>query len=496
MSNLARVTKHSPFNQMEESKKFYLTNSRYVEEALKMLELIHPNNTGYYGLFNKDEIVYQRFITEPPSFNLMMNYLHIKDLYLSMNSFYIPKRQIAYIRQINAFYIDIDYYKIQKYKGKTTEQMISIMRNDGMFKNLEPSFFMDSGNGMYIFYLIEDVPKQCKKLWTKIEKLLVQKFLKYGADPNAKDLARFLRIAGSINSKTGRRARLILESYEPVRYTLKKIQAIMLPPLPYSKEEWLELKEERRKKKKEYKEESKNSDNKVVSIYNTLNLNFKRMCDVKSLIELRSNDVEGVRNIALHMYSLFGFYTYGIDTNIEDYNDKVWTNLYELNNKLIEPLTKNELKKIYDSSRKSATKYYAVLKEYNDLEVKPSKVLYLRDKGCYIYTNSSIINKLNINEDEMEQLDILINLTEKNKRRRLKYKDIKITEQERLQKYYKNKLKEEGKISKKEQLKLIYKKIKSLKLEGFKNKEIAQRLSLPTKTLERHITYMKKNGLL
>ncbi|MFR1784364.1 MAG: LuxR C-terminal-related transcriptional regulator [Sarcina ventriculi] len=37
---------------------------------------------------------------------------------------------------------------------------------------------------------------------------------------------------------------------------------------------------------------------------------------------------------------------------------------------------------------------------------------------------------------------------------------------------------------------------KSLKKQGLKNKEISQELNIALKTLERHITYMKKNGLL
>lgn len=62
-------------------------------------------------------------------------------------------------------------------------------------------------------------------------------------------------------------------------------------------------------------------------------------------------------------------------------------------------------------------------------------------------------------------------------------------------KYY-EKLKEEGKMLKKEQLEELRTKIKSLRTEGFKNKDICLELNLPIKTLERHITYLKKNGLL
>ncbi|MCH1959483.1 hypothetical protein, partial [Romboutsia hominis] len=61
---------------------------------------------------------------------------------------------------------------------------------------------------------------------------------------------------------------------------------------------------------------------------------------------------------------------------------------------------------------------------------------------------------------------------------------------------YASKLKEEGKMTKQEELKLLREKIKALREEGLKNKDISQLLNIPLKTLKRHITYMKKNGLL
>ena len=68
---------------------------------------------------------------------------------------------------------------------------------------------------------------------------------------------------------------------------------------------------------------------------------------------------------------------------------------------------------------------------------------------------------------------------------------------EREKNRYLEKLKSEGKMSKKEELEKTRKKIKSLREKGFKNKEIMQKLGITsTTTFERHITYMRKNGLL
>ena len=71
-----------------------------------------------------------------------------------------------------------------------------------------------------------------------------------------------------------------------------------------------------------------------------------------------------------------------------------------------------------------------------------------------------------------------------------------LDKRERNKENYKKKLKSEGKMSKKEELEQIREKIKTLRAKGFLNKEISEQLDIPIKSLERHITYMRKNGLL
>ena len=52
-------------------------------------------------------------------------------------------------------------------------------------------------------------------------------------------------------------------------------------------------------------------------------------------------------------------------------------------------------------------------------------------------------------------------------------------------------------MTKKEQLNVLRQKIKVLREEGLKNKDIMQILNINSSTtFERHITYLKKNGLL
>ncbi len=62
---------------------------------------------------------------------------------------------------------------------------------------------------------------------------------------------------------------------------------------------------------------------------------------------------------------------------------------------------------------------------------------------------------------------------------------------------YKRKLIELGKRTKQEELEILREKIKVLRNKGLKNKDIMQMLDIGSSTtFERHISYLKKNGLI
>ena len=156
----------------------------------------------------------------------------------------------------------------------------------------------------------------------------------------------------------------------------------------------------------------------------------------------------------LYRYYLCSFY---------DDAEKALNDVLELNSQFINPLPVNEAINATGSA---------------------DKVYHRKDKQ-YKYKNETLIDLLGITDEEETHMTTIISNREYKLRRSVRDK-----------KRYKDKLKVEGKIIKKEELGQIRSKIKSLREEGFKNKDISKALSLPTKTLERHITYMRKNGLL
>ncbi len=107
----------------------------------------------------------------------------------------------------------------------------------------------------------------------------------------------------------------------------------------------------------------------------------------------------------------------------------------------------------------------------------------------YRYKNDTLINILEITEDEQLYMSTIISKYEYKRRKRIR-------DREYQQQKYKEVLKSKGQLTKAEQLEEIRKKIKSLREQGFKNKDICIELDLAESTLKRHITYMKKNGLI
>ncbi len=249
LSNLAIKYKHNTIKQLKESNTIKLTNAMRIERAETFLKLLHSN--CYRANESKFVVLAEQskekrwsqwaFKTDEIDFNFLSSFLTFDNCYMSVNNFITTQRRNDTCFQMNALFVDLDYYKINKYANKTCEEMIEIMRKKQLFKKLEPSFFVDSGNGMYIYYLFQDTlngqVESMRALYNSLEEKLIDKFRDFEADAQASDIARVVRVPGSINQKTKRLSKLIYNtdkrySYNALedvkRYTLKEITDILL----------------------------------------------------------------------------------------------------------------------------------------------------------------------------------------------------------------------------------------------------------------------------
>lgn len=409
-----------------------LMNVDNIDESIDYIDTIHGESKGW---ITKAEISKQREFSQWHYHveDLLKQDFDKEDVYISMSTFYKPMRRIETIKEIGNLFLDLDTYNT-----KFTKTQILMNLEENYFNRVIPipNLIIDSGRGLTLVWSIEKVPYMALPLWKSIQEYLYSQLKEFGADRKALDATRVLRVAGSINSKSGTRV-TILEKYE-YKYTLREIQREFLPDLD------------------ENKSKKKGRPKKVVYVHRERSLYQGRILDLVKLCELRNYDVKGQREIILFLYRYYLCYFY------ED-EQKALEDVLELNNEFIQPLSEKEVIRATGSAE---------------------KVFKAKDKQ-YKYKNETLIEILEISEYEQTHMKVIIG-KEEYKRRDREYQKNK----------YLEKLNLEGKMTKKEELKILREKIKALREEGLKNKDISSQLNIPLKTLKRHITYMKNNDLL
>lgn len=354
-----------------------------------------------------------------------------ENIYITPNTFYKPYRRLECLKELNCLFIDLDYYKT----GKTRAQVIMDLEKNYFNQKIPaPNYVIDSGRGMYLIWIINTVPYMALPLWKAIQEYFCKILKSFGADRQALDATRILRVPGSINSKSNTIVS-ILDEYDYI-YDLREIQNEYLPELkPYEKK--------------------KGRPKKINYIFRERSLYYGRIQDIIKLCELREYDLKGHREFILFLYR---YYLCSFTEDVQ----KALQDVLELNNEFIQPL-----------SEKEATR-----------ATKSAERCYLDKNKEYKYKNDTLIELLEISEEEEKHMKIIISKREYKRRDRVYQK-----------KKYQEQLKAQGKLSKKQQVEELRLKIKNLRNKGFKNKDVSLMLQIPIKTLERHITYMKKNGL-
>lgn len=480
MNNLAidyNKHKHNSIKQLHSSKITRLVNARRIEDAEMFFNLLHNNNynedetkfivlANAYTQPNTNKLGWEQwgFKTKDINYNFLSSFITLENCYMTVNNFISPARQNDKCFQITSFYVDLDYYKIPKYSNKSCEEMISIMRKKGLFKDLEPSFAVDSGNGMYLYYLLDSTLNgqlsNLKYIWAKTEEALIKRFIKFGADVQASDLAREVRMPGSRNGKTGRIARLICDkSKEIKRYKLEEMTRVLLD-----------------KKEKKSKSERRATYRGATVLNWSINVAYKRCRDLEKLVELRGN-CEGTRDYMclLYRHSL-------LHQNFSEEESLAETINFAL--KMTDFGYKSFDEKYIETVTKPVVRYYAnfvqAQKDYSKTDKSITFNKFVQDKKCMLWTNAKMTQKLEITQDEMQHMLTLFNTKEKNRRDKENYNPSKRKEK------YRKKLEKQGKMTKQEEVEICIKKMKVLLAEELSSKEIMQTLGLTKATFYRY----------
>lgn len=450
-----------------ERKNVRVINSKRVDDAELEIDNLHGDK-GFIIFAVKDGRWQQYSLKkEDISNKFLLNLLGVNvDTYITMNSFRTPKRLMSNLYSLNCLWADIDYYKINKYKDYTYKEMINVLEEDKFIKENKPSFYIASGKGIYAIWLIENAyAEACLPIWGKLMDVIHENLKKYGADPRALDATRVLRLAGSKHTVVNKKALIVKNSLENnfKRYTIPALADRLLPKLDYTKEEWVKIKQKKRKTRK-IKEAIK-----IKSYFTIHSLNFARMNDLQTLVELRKFKCDGYRELILFLYRYWG------NCFWRD-NERALEETLEFNKMFNDPCDEKTVAMLTKRAEVAAEIWEEKLNEYWELEDKPPVKEFFKKTGAYIYSNKKLIQELEITQEEMRSLSTIFNTKEKN-RRNADYR--KAWQKEKDTEYRRMSRRNENGLTKREQAKINrINTIIELKAQGLNQSKIAEKLGI------------------
>ena len=408
--------------------------------SVKYINIIHGDSKGW---ITKAKICDKEYKQWHYKYKDLIELKFDEDnVYITLNTFYKTYRRIECIKELNALFIDLDIYKT----GFTKEQIL-INLNENYFKQSMPipNFIIDSGRGLYLIWLIKKVPSMALPLWKAVEEYFYKTLKEFGADRQALDATRILRVPGSFNSKTHTEIKII-DNYDYL-YELREIQSEYMPELS-------EKAPVRRGRPK-----------KVKYIFRERSLYYARIMDIIKLCELREYDLKGHRELILFLYRYYLCYF------TEDVEKALYDTL-ELNSMFKQPLAEKEVTRA----------------------TKSAETVFKKENKDYKYKNETLINLLEISDEEQREMITIIDDEEYKRRKRLRNK--KLYNSEKAKEKYKDKLIKNGEITKEEKISLRREKIKDLLAKGLKQKEIYALLNISKRTCISDIKFLREQGLI
>lgn len=124
---------------------------------------------------------------DDPMAKLLAGQAGQRDRYISVNEF-SGWRLVRLLRSLRAVYVDIDNCPtIEEALARCDEALLPA-----------PSYAIESGRGVHLYWLLEAVPAKALPVWQAIQARLIAAL---EADPACADCTRVLRLAGTVNSK-------------------------------------------------------------------------------------------------------------------------------------------------------------------------------------------------------------------------------------------------------------------------------------------------------
>lgn len=378
--------------------------------------------------------------------------------FISINAFDVDwknkvySRETARLKQIRNIAIDIDQYNLDLSIDETLDEIQSLVMTNRI---PEPNLILTS-RGIQLFYSINrGASPDMAWLTSYITEQLISKMKHVGADSNAKDMSRVMRVPNSVNERND--ALVKPSIWNDTKYSLQELQSYCRP-----------LDRFETRQKKQWNIVYLPMTGKLAQMYKT---NYARLRDFNKLIELRQGDFTGMRNVFLYMYSYHQSLVLNTQKDVLISVKKTFESIYSKTDK---PMSIREFERTVKSAYKDAREFYV------HCEGNGFNVIYNQNDGIKKpYNTSNIIKMLNIKEDEQRLMGSIRN------------SDI---EREQRAAYMRNKRRSEGakpmseyQNQRKQQQNKRFEHLKQLLLDNpnLTHEELSQSIGVSTKTIQR-----------
>jgi hypothetical protein len=156
------------------------------------------------------------------------------DYWVSQAHFTKPNRRKQNLSSVGLLFVDLDYRQIPTFKYASPERMLEKVLGECRQRHIpEPTIAIaSSGGGLQLKWLCQQLPAAALPRWQAVQRWLVILFAKLGADRQAKDVSRVLRLLSTKHQASGQIVRLLHLSggwSNPTRYRFDYLCRTILP---------------------------------------------------------------------------------------------------------------------------------------------------------------------------------------------------------------------------------------------------------------------------
>lgn len=312
------------------------------------------------------------------------------DNYISQAVFQGKSRRVTALDHIALNFTDLDTYNVAGLKDKTADQLVTEVFGYCRLEGIPiPSVILFSGRGLQCKWLLTD-PIQPDALmeWNQNQSALYRLFQALGADANAKDAARLLRLERTVNTKSGEIARVVYpgDNTAPARFLFQELSETLreLSPEPQPQRVYT-------------------GPQRIIPAngFTTKRLNWYHYHDIKDLWDMRGGVQEHYREVTL--FYLLNYMLLAEPGRSCDY----WNEAQHIAGELHIPGTEYSQAGLGVLYRKAQAMMRGEVVEFQGRKFSP----------LYTPRNQTLIERFCITPDEERKMRTIISRTEKERRR-------------------------------------------------------------------------------